>query len=62
LTIQFDYRFYERLEPKDREYIRRRTAGREITYYVLLVRNTRRARKILNSARNGGRQYRWRWL
>ena len=47
MTIHFDYRFYQRLEPKDREYIRRRTVGRAANYYVLLVRSTRRARKIL---------------
>lgn len=52
MSIDFPYRFYERLEPKEREYVRRRVVGRAVTYYVLLVHNTRRVRKILNAAQN----------
>jgi hypothetical protein len=58
VIVQFDYRFYEQLEPKDRAYIRRRVVGRAINYYVFLVRNKRRVRKILNAASGRGRQYR----
>lgn len=49
IAVEFGMSEFERCSRKDRRYVGRRVVGKAVTRGCLLVRNTRRVRKIKNS-------------